>query len=110
MKDLRSQVVDDETVVAREGGDEGSRIIPAAEGEGGEIEARGPALRTRVQSHDFVWPEAEFEDVVQELGGLLRSEPQIAGPDLEKLAGDPQVGERQRRVRARSDDEAKRRR
>ena len=81
-----------------EGVDEGGDVVVAAQGEAGELQARGPALGAGVERRHLVGGELESCHLVEEQAGLGWREPQVGGAQLQQLASRPQPRQRQRRV------------
>ena len=102
------QVVADLAVVAGQRADERGAVAAAAEGERGELEPGGPALRPLLQPVHVGRFEAELERAVEQLVGLGVGELQLLHADLHELAGRPQTCERQRRVGAAGDRDPQR--
>jgi len=67
---LEAEVVDDRAIIARETGDEVTRVLAPRQRQSRELQARRPALRPRLQLSDVVRVEAELKHLVQETGGL----------------------------------------
>ena len=102
------QVVADLAVVAGQRADERGAVAAAPEGERGELEPGGPALRPLLQPVHVGRFEAELERAVEQLVGLGVGELQLLHADLHELAGRPETCERQRRVGAAGDRDPQR--
>ena len=97
------QVVDDEPVATGERRNEASDLIAvgdAAQGEGGELEAGDPALRTVLQRFHVGGGELQPHDPVEELPRLSWGEAEFGGAQLTELRATAQPGQRQRRIGA----------
>jgi hypothetical protein len=108
-QDLREQVVADRPVVAGEVVDEALRLGMIAKRQSREAQRTDPPLGVFPQPPDvrLVHRHAELR---QHLGGLREREGELRGPDLGQLVLEPEPPEAQRRVCARRQDDAQRRR
>ncbi len=96
---LAGQVVGDGAIVAGELGHERVRVGLAAQGQPGEAEPRGPALRALEQTRDERGPEREPQ-ALEQRGRLLEREREVGGAQLAQAAGQPQARERELRIGA----------
>ena len=105
---LVGQVVDDEPVAAGERLDEAGDLVPvgdAAQGEGGELQAGDPTLRTVLQRVHVGGGELQPHHLVEELPRLGGGEAEVGGAQLGELPAAAQPGQRQRRIGAGRDDQ-----
>ena len=107
---LVGEVVEDEAVAAGELRDEPLDVPPPGEREGGHLEAHGPPLGALLQGLDVGGRERQAHRLVQEVGGLLGGEAEIAGAQLGELAAGAQPREVERRIHPRGDHQVQARR
>jgi hypothetical protein len=93
VQDLVDEVVDDETVVAGEVGDEHRRVVATSERQCGELQRGDPPLCPRFEGVHVGGGEVESHRIVQVGRRLLLGEAQVGGTHLEQLAARPQAGE-----------------
>src|SRR5438445_8706529 len=86
LKDLLRQVVDDVTVIAREGPDEASNVVPALHRERRQLESSNPSFGAGFQGGDVFWRNVQTHDPVEERGRLVASKTQICCSQLSELA------------------------
>ena len=97
-------------MAAGELGDEPLDVPPPGEREGGHLEPHGPTLGALLQRLDVGGRERQAHRLVQEVGGLLGGEAEIAGAQLGELAPGAQPREAERRVHPRGDHQVQARR
>ena len=99
---LGGEIVGDGALLLDVPGDPLARIAPAAERHGEQLEPRGPALRPYERG-----VELRLVEPGQQRPGLLAREGEVGGAYLGQLTAHPQEVERQARVGARGEHDAK---
>src|SRR5215213_5787478 len=100
-----SQETDDVAVAAAKRLDEGTLVLLVLQGEGGEVDPRGPPFGTLEQHREVIGADAKPHLLVQQAIGFLLGEGELFGADLVHLSPRPPPPKRQRRVGATRDDE-----
>src|SRR5215203_1145679 len=104
-QNLLSQETDDVAVAAAKRLDEGTLVLLVLQGEGGEVDPRGPPFGTLEQHREVIGADAKPHLLVQQAIGFLLGEGELLGAELVHLSPGTQQPQRQRRVRATRDDE-----
>ena len=104
-QNLLSQEADDVAVGAPERLDEGVLVLLVLQGEGGEVDPRGPPFGTLQQHREVIRADVQPHLLVQQAGGFLLGEGELLGADLVHLSPGPEPPQWQRRVGAAGDDE-----
>src|SRR5215207_714566 len=104
-QNLLSQKTDDVAVGAPEGLDEGVLVILALQGEGGEVDPRGPPFGKLEQYAEVIRADVQPHLLVQQALGFLLCEGELLGAYLIHLCPGPHPPQWQRRVRVARDNE-----
>ncbi len=107
LQHLLDQVVEDVAMAAGEVGDQLTGVLPALQGEGGQLQAGGPALGAGLQGRKVRRCQLQAH-AAGELAGLVGGEAQVGGAHLGQLPARPQPGQGQGRVGAGDEEEAQR--
>src|SRR5215218_3383734 len=102
---LLSQQADDVAVAAPKRCDEGVLVLLVLQGEGGEVDPRGPPFGSLEQYGEVIRADVQPHLLVQQAVGFLLGEGELLGADLVHLSPGPQPPQWQRRVGAARDDE-----
>ena len=105
-QDLVEQEVGHVPVAAGEPLDEPFGVVAAPQRQSRELQARRPSLGPLGQALDLVRRQVDLGEPLEELLGLAPAEAQVALPQLDELARQPEPVEPQRRVGPAADDEA----
>src|SRR5215218_340055 len=99
-----SQETDDVAVAAAKRLDEGTLVLLVLQGEGGEVDPRGPPFGTLEQHREVIGADAKPHLLVQQAIGFLLGEGELLGAELVHLSPGTQQPQRQRRVGAARND------
>ena len=99
------EVVEDKAIAARKAGDEAGDVAPSLEGEGSQLQSRGPALGALLKNGDGLAVQRQPQGLVEEGCHFLFPEAQVARPQLGDAAPGALAGEGKGRVVAREEDQ-----
>ena len=105
--DLRHQVIHDIAIAAGEGGDEALGVGAALQRESGHLESGHPAFRASLQQRQVLGRKPQAHDLSQKSVGLVDAELQVSGADFRDQPAAAEARERERRVGAGCDHEAR---
>ena len=97
------QVVQDESVAARERPDEGVEVVPTLHRQRRQLETRDPALGTRVECGHAILREVDSHRVFEEPGRFVHREAEVLRAQLRQPTTRTQPGQRQGWIFTRDD-------